>query len=199
MSRTAAHSIEGLILNRWSPRAMDGTAISTDEIARLLEAARWAPSGGNLQPWRWAYALRGTPAFDAFLGALVEANQAWCVNAGALLVAATETMRAPGKPNPTAAFDLGSSWMALALQGSAMGLVVHAMGGFDKDRARAACNAPAGVEIFAMVAVGHPGKLEDLPEKLRAREVQSDRNPQAQWAFEGRFPDAPASTPEAPR
>lgn len=193
MPRTAAHPIEPLILNRWSPRAMDATPITREELSRLLEAARWAPSSGNVQPWRWAYALRGGPHFDAFLDALVESNRAWCVNAGALLIAGTTPQRAPGKPNPTAAFDLGSSWMALALQGSAMGLVVHAMAGFDKDKARAACGAPAppaedGVELYAMVAVGHPGPVDVLPEKLRAREVESDRNAQESWAFDGRFP-----------
>ncbi len=196
MERTAAHPIETSILERWSPRAMDATPIALAELQRLLEAARWAPSSGNGQPWRYAYALRGTPHFDAYFAALVEANQAWCGRAGALLVAGTQTMRAPGKPRATAAFDLGASWMALALQGHAMGLVVHGMEGFDKDKARAACGAPAGVELYAMIAVGHPGKLKDLPEKYRAREVKSDRNAQEMWSFEGRFPEAiPADAP----
>lgn len=167
---------------------MDATPVARDELARLFEAARWAPSSGNAQLWRWAYALRGGPHFDAYLDALVDSNRVWCVNAGALLIAGTETMRAPGKPAPTAAFDLGSSWMALALQGRAMGLVVHAMAGFDKDKARAACGAPESVDLYAMVAVGHPGKVDDLPEKLRAREVPSDRNAQETWSFDGRFP-----------
>jgi nitroreductase len=198
VKRVAAHPIEPLFVERWSPRAMDGTPISAEELARLFEAARWAPSSGNAQPWRYAFARRGTPAFDAYLDALVEANRAWCVRAGALLIAGTQTMRAPGKPNPTAAFDLGSSWMSLALQGHTMGLVVHAMAGFDNAKARAACGAPAEVEIYAMIAIGHPGPITDLPEKLQARETPSDRNAQDTWAFEGRFPDS-STDGSAPR
>ncbi len=187
MPRHAAHDIDPLLLQRWSPRAMSGQPLSQESLLRLLEAARWAPSGGNLQPWRIAWALAGTPAFERFLGALVEGNREWCVRAGALLVLAARTVRADGRPNRSHAFDAGAAWMGLALQGTRMGLVVHAMGGFDEGRAREATGAPAELHLNCMIAVGHPGRVEDLPERLRPREAPSDREPLEAIAREGRL------------
>jgi nitroreductase len=166
---------------------MSAAPVSRQAILTLLEAARWAPSGGNGQPWRFVYALRGTPAFDAFLAALVPGNREWAHAAGALLVLAARTVRDDGKPASSAAFDAGAAWMALALQGTLSGLVVHAMGGFEKEAARAAAALPAGVEPQVMIAVGHPGRAEDLPEKLRAREQPNDRRPLSEIVFAGRF------------
>jgi nitroreductase len=187
--RAADHYIDPWFLQRWSPRAMSGVPLERAALLRLLEAARWAPSGGNLQPWRFAWALAGSPAFPAFLEALVEFNRVWCVRAGALLVVASRTLRGEGKPNPSHSFDAGAAWMSLALQGSRLGLVVHAMGGFDEGRARAACRAPADLHLECMVAVGSPGRVEELPENLRARETPSGREPVAAFAFEGAFPE----------
>jgi nitroreductase len=188
MPRAAEHDIDPRFLRRWSPRAMSGVPVERTELLRLLEAARWAPSSGNFQPWRFAYARAGTPAFERFFGALTQSNQAWCVRAGALLVAASSPTRGEGKPNRTHSFDTGAAWMSLALQGSEMGLVVHGMAGFDEARAREAASIPAGIHVECMIAVGHPGRVEDLPEKLRAREVPSGREPVSSFAFEGRFP-----------
>jgi len=166
---------------------MSGEPLARDTLLRLLEAARWAPSSGNVQPWRFAYALAGGPDFARFLEALVEGNRIWCVRAGALLVLASRKVRAEGKPNPTHAFDAGAAWMSLALQGSVMGLVVHAMAGFDDERARAAAAVPGGLHVNCMIAIGHPGRLEDLPEALLAREHPSGRDPISAFAFEGQF------------
>ena len=188
MSRVAAHPIEPLILNRWSPRAMSGEAVTGPELSRLLEAARWAPSAGNTQPWRFAYALAATDAFQRFHALLHEGNQAWCQRAGALLVLASLTVRDGDKPLRKHAFDAGAAWMALALQGSAMGLVVHGMGGFDHERARSVCRVPATFDLQCMVAVGRPGRIEDLSEQNRSREKPSDRQPIGSFAFEGAFP-----------
>jgi nitroreductase len=189
MSRTAAHPIDPMFTRRWSARAMSGKPVSRAAVETLLEAARWAPSSSNMQPWRFAYALGGTPLFEQFFGALVPFNQGWANKAGALLVAMTDTI-VPGKTdvNTSAAFDAGSAWMSLALQGSAMGLVVHAMGGFDRAKAREMTGAPKPFELMSMIAVGHPGDAATLPEGLRDREFQSDRNPQSAWAVEGRWP-----------
>jgi len=188
MTRIADHDIDPLFLRRWSPRAMSDAPLARADLLRLLEAARWAPSGGNLQPWRFAWALRGGADFPRFLEALVEGNREWCTRAGALLVVASRTTRGPGRPNPSHSFDAGAAWMALALQGTLCGLVVHAMGGFDEGRARAAASVPEDLRIECMVAVGHPGRVEDLPERLRPREAPSGREPVAAFAFEGRFP-----------
>jgi nitroreductase len=165
---------------------MSGAPLASEAVLTLLEAARWAPSSGNGQPWRFVWALRGTPAFEALLATLVPGNREWAHAAGALVLVAARTVRDDGKPAPTAAFDAGAAWMALALQGTLSGLVVHAMAGFDKAQASLAAALPPGVEPQAMVALGHPGRAEDLPEKHRARESPSDRLPLEQLAFEGR-------------
>jgi nitroreductase len=187
MTRVASQPIDPLFLRRWSPRAMSGAPLTRSQLLPLLEAARWAPSGGNGQPWRFAWALAGTPHFERFLAALVPGNREWCVRAGALLLLAAKVVRDDGKPAPSAPFDAGAAWMGLALQGTLSGLVVHAMGGFDKEAARAAAALPAGLEPQVMIAVGHPGRVEDLPEKLRERERPSDRLPLEALAVEGRF------------
>jgi nitroreductase len=187
MTRTTAHPIDPLFLRRWSPRAMSGAPLTRAQLLTLLEAARWAPSSGNGQPWRFAYALAGTPHFDRFLATLVPGNREWCVRAGALVLVCAKVVRDDGKPSPTAPFDAGAAWMALALQGTLSGLVVHAMAGFDHQAAKAAVGLPAGLEPQAMVALGLPGRVEDLPEKLREREQPNDRLPLEDLAVEGRF------------
>jgi nitroreductase len=187
MARTPAHPVDPLFPRRWSPRAMSGAPVELAALRTLLEAARWAPSGGNGQPWRFVFARRGTPAFDPLLAALVPGNREWAHAAGALVLLAARTVRDDGRPAASAAFDAGAAWMAFALQGTITGLVVHAMGGFDREAARAAAALPAGVEPQVMIAVGHPGDPQALPEKLRAREAPSDRLPLDGIAFEGRW------------
>lgn len=156
---------------------MSGAPLPREALLTLLEAARWAPSAGNGQPWRFAWALRGTPAFEAALAALVPANRAWAHAAGALVLLSARTVRDDGRPAPTAAFDAGAAWMALALQGTLSGLAVHAMAGFDREAARALARLGPGEEPQVMIAVGTPGAVEALPEPLRARETPSDRLP----------------------
>lgn len=167
---------------------MSGEAMTRDQLDQLFEAARWAPSSNNNQPWRYLFARAGTPEFTTFFDLLVPGNQLWCKQAGALLVALSKTTFENGKPSRTHSFDAGSGWMSLALQGSRMGLVVHGMEGFDYDGARARLGVPEGYTVECMIAVGHPGRVEDLPEVFRAREVPSDRKPVESFAFEGAFP-----------
>src|SRR5579883_2423915 len=177
MTRHADHDINPQFLRRWSGRAMSGEPISQEDLYRLFEAARWAPSSGNGQPWRFAYARAGTPHFARLLDLLVEGNRVWCVRAGALIVVASATLRGEGKPMRTHSLDTGAAWMSLALQGSEMDLVVHAMEGFDYARAAEVIKLPSDHQVECMIAVGHHGKVEDLPEKLREREKPNDRNP----------------------
>ena len=191
MTRTAAHPIEPFILHRWSPRAMSGEAIERAELLRLFEAARWAPSWGNSQPWRFVLTVRDTPAFKKLFDTLDTGNQEWCVRAAALvLVCSTKISKRPGKPDkplPTHAFDTGAAWMALALQARAMKLVAHGMGGFDPARARAECNVPDDVDIHCVVAIGKSGDPALLSEKNRASEKENDRDAIAQHVVEGAF------------
>jgi nitroreductase len=173
---------------RWSPRAMSGEAIDTRELMRLFEAARWAPSAFNNQPWRFLYALRDSEHWDGFFSLLVDANKLWAKNAAALIVIISkESFDYNGKPSRTHSLDTGAAWQNMALQGSLMGLVVHGMQGFDYDRAKAELNVPDGFTVEAMAAIGRDGDKSDLPEELREREVPSDRKKIAEIAFEGTF------------
>lgn len=186
--RRPDHPVDPLFVHRWSPRAMSGEPIADHQLMTLLEAARWAPSSYNEQPWRFMYAKRGTPHFDTFMSFLMEANQAWCKSAAALLVIASKkTFTHNGKPNVVSVFDAGSAWENLALQAAAMGLVTHGMAGFDGGKARAALGVPDDFDIIAMVAIGKPAPPETLPENFRAGEKPSPRKPIGEWAFEGKF------------
>jgi nitroreductase len=186
--RKPDHPIEPLFLARWSPRALSGEPITDAELLRLLEAARWAPSTYNEQEWRFLYARRDTAHWPAFFGLLAEANQAWCGRAAVLMVVLSHKLFARnGKPNPVHTFDAVAAFENLALQGAAMGLVVHGMAGFDRGRARATLGVPEDYDVEAMVAMGRPGDPDELPPELRAREVPSGRSPIAEIAREGPF------------
>jgi nitroreductase len=186
--RTSDYPIDPLILERWSPRAMSGEPMTEEELMQLFEAARWAPSAYNNQPWRFIYAYRDTPEWQKLFDLLVPFNQEWTKNAAVLIVIISANNFAfNGKPSRTHSFDTGSAWENLSLQGSAMGLVVHGMEGFDYDRARKELHIPADYTIEAMCAVGRPGKKENLPEQMQEREVQSGRKPVSEFIFEGTF------------
>jgi nitroreductase len=186
--RTADYPIDSLFLDRWSPRAMTSEAITEEELFTLFEAARWAPSSYNNQPWRILYARRDTPQWPLFFDLLVEFNQSWVKNAAALVVFISKTtFDHNGEPAATHSFDTGAAWGNLALQGALKGLVVHGMQGFDYDKARTALNIPEGFQVEAMAVIGKPGRAEDLPEKLQQRETPSDRRKLNETVFEGPY------------
>lgn len=186
--RTSTYPINPLILHRWSPRALSGEAIDETDLMTLFEAARWAPSAYNNQPWRFIYAKRDTEHWDALFGLMVEFNQRWTKQAGALVVVVSNgAFEYNGKPNPTHAFDTGSAWENLALQASSMGLIAHAMSGFDYEAAREVLGIPEGFHVHAMIAIGKPGTTEDLSEDMQEQEVPSDRRPLNEIIMEGRF------------
>jgi len=186
--RKPDHDIEPILFHRWSPRAMSGEEISEQELMILFEAARWAPSSYNAQPWRFLYARRGTANWDRFFDLMVEFNQGWTKHAAVLMVVVSrKTFESNDQAAPTHSFDAGAAWQNLALQGSTMGLVVHGMQGFDYEKARAVLNIPEHFQVDAMIAVGKPGKREDLPEDLQQREQPSDRKPVAEIVIEGGF------------
>lgn len=194
--KTASHRqpeypVEFLFPERWSPRALSGAHVDRATLLTLFEAARWAPSSFNNQPWRFVYALRGTPAWTRFLGLLTPKNQSWACNAGALVVIASKTtFDKTGKPSKTHSFDAGAAWMSVALQAHMQGLVAHGMEGFDYGAAGEAVGLPDGYVVEAMCAIGHPGDPAALPEALRADERPKGRNPVGSFAFEGRFSPA---------
>lgn len=186
--RKADYPVDDIFINRWSPRAMSGESISREELMSLFEAARWAPSSYNNQPWRFLYALRDTPEWSLFFDLLVEFNQSWAKNAAALiLILSKKNFDHNGQPSLTHSFDTGAAWAGLALQGFRNGLVVHGMQGFDYDKAKTVLNIPDEYQVEAMAAVGKPGRKENLPEALRERETPSTRKPIAEIVFEGKF------------
>lgn len=171
---------------------MSGEPIGTDELLVLFEAARWAPSSGNSQPWRFLFAHRDTAAWPLFFDLLNEGNKAWCRNAAALIVfiSATTSDRT-GRALVTHSYDTGAAWLSFALQGWKRGYVVHGMAGFDYARARDTLNVPDQFSVEAMAAVGQPGPVDVLPEALRQRETPSSRRPLTESVFEGPFVPRP--------
>ena len=186
-NRVAEYPIHEMILNRWSARAMSGEPLSNDEFMRLFEAARWAPSSRNNQLWRFIYARKGDGAWNVLLELLAENNQRWCKKADVLVVIVSRKIEADGSPNRTHSFSAGSAFENLALQGTVLNLVVHPMGGFDHHRARTELDIPDDWEVDVMVAIGKPGDINMLDEKLRAREMPSQRKPLHEFLMEGRF------------
>jgi nitroreductase len=186
--RRTAHPVDPLFPDRWSPRAMSGEALTQAELLTLLEAARWAPSSMNFQPWRFLYALRDTDFWPAFLDLLVPANRAWAERAGALVLFISRThFDGDGRPCITHSYDTGAAWQNLALQGTLSNLVVHGIQGFDYQRARRVLRVPEAYAIEAMAVIGRPGDVALLGATLRQREQPSDRRPLAETACEGPF------------
>ena len=180
--------VDAIFLNRWSPRSMSGDEISRDLLFSLFEAARWAPSSNNNQPWRFLYARRNTDYWPIFFDLLTEQNKIWAKNAAALIVVISKTtFDYNEKPARTHSYDAGAAWENLALQGSLKGLVVHGMQGFDYDKAKRALNIPDVFQVEAMIAIGKPGKKEDLPESLQEREMPSPREKLSEIVMEGSF------------
>ena len=186
--RKPDHPVESLFVERWSPRAMSGEPLSEGEILTLFEAGRWAPSTYNEQEWRFLYARRDTPQWAPIFDLLVEGNRAWCKNAGMLVVILAHKVFAKnGKPNPVHLFDAGAAFENIALQATAMGLIVHGMQGFDFEKARTTLQVPDDFAVAAMFAAGRPGPIEVLPEEVREREKPSGRRPVSESICEGPF------------
>lgn len=190
--RQSAYPVEPLILHRWSSRAFSGEPLSREALAPLLEAARWAPSSGNLQPWRFVVIGRSSPRWAAWLDLLSPGNRGWASHAGALLVLVSRRLipdKQTGAPRVSVShsFDAGAAWVCLAQQAAANGLVAHAMGGFDRDGARLALALDDRYQVEVMIAVGHPAAPETLTDEQRAREVPNGRRPQSEWVFEEQF------------
>lgn len=186
-NRTTEYEIEDLFLKRHSPRAMSGKPVSKKELMTLFEAARWAPSASNIQPWRFIYAMRDTSEFETFFSLLVDFNKAWCVRAGALIVTISKKTDDKGQSSVTHSFDTGSAWENLALQAQIMGLVAHGMAGFNYKSAKEKLGIPDDYNVEMMIAIGKPGKIENLPEYMRAGETPNDRKSLEGMVFEGKF------------
>ncbi|MDV6331501.1 nitroreductase family protein [Asticcacaulis sp. 201] len=185
--RTSDYPIEKQFLERWSPRAFSDQPVTETQVLTVLEAARWAPSASNLQPWRFFYGVRGEPEFDTLLSLLVPFNEGWAKDAGALIFIASVTSFDGQRQNITNSFDAGSAFMSLSLQAHSMGLVAHGMAGIEYDKVPVVLGLPDTLKVEAAVAIGYQGEASSLPEGLQAREAPSGRLPLADIAFKGHF------------
>ncbi len=184
------HEILPYISHRWSPRSMTGESLLEEELFSLFEAARWAPSSYNNQPWRFLYAQRATPEWPLFFDLMGAFNQSWTKNAGVLLVVLSAKQFAhSGKPSRTHSFDTGAAWMAMALEATSRGLVIHGMEGFDYERTYTSLHIPKeAFQVEAMVAIGKRAPVSKLPSELQEREKPSLRRPINESISSGVFP-----------
>lgn len=185
--REANYPADDIFLKRYSPRAMSGEAISKEELMTLFEAARWAPSSSNRQPWRFVYAMRDTPEFDKLFSFLIDFNKDWCKRASALIVTISDKTKKDGSFSFTHSFDTGAAWENLALQAQSLGLIAHGMSGIHYDLIKEGLAIPDSYAVEMMIAIGKHGKIEDLSEDLRPREKPSDRKKLEEFVFEGKF------------
>ena len=192
--RAPDHPVDDLFLQRWSPRAFDGSEMPEEDLLTMFEAARWAPSAFNSQPWRFLYARRGGADWERFLSLLIPWNQSWAHSASALVYILSDTLpftdRKTGEPQPstTHSFDSGAAWACLALQASLMGYLAHGMSGIQYEPARSELRVPERFVLNAACAIGRIGDPAQLDEKLRAREFPSGRKGIGELAFAGNFP-----------
>jgi nitroreductase len=184
--RKTEYDVHSLFLNRWSPRAFLNKEVPEDILLSVFEAARWAPSAGNSQPWKYIIA-RAAEDRERFLGFINPSNVEWCSHAPVIAVVFANQQNANGNANRWGSFDAGTSWGYLALEAANQGLYAHAMGGFDKDKAKETLQAPDEYEAMAVIAIGYRGDKEQLSEKHQEREKPSTRRPLEESLFEGKF------------
>jgi nitroreductase len=182
--------VHDLIKERRSPLAYSERSVGREELRSLLEAARWAASSYNQQPWHFIVATKEDPReYERLLGCIVPANALWAASAPVLMLSVAKlTYDSNGAPNRHALYDVGQATANLAIQATALGLAVHQMGGFDMERARAEFQIPEGYEPVAAIAVGYSGDTESLPESLRERaSAPRTRRELGKFVFTGRW------------
>ncbi|KAA0547347.1 nitroreductase family protein [Bacillus sp. BGMRC 2118] len=179
-SRKSEHNIDSVFINRWSPRSFLEKEVPTEVVMRLFEAARWAPSANNLQPWRFIFAQSNEDR-ERFHSFILDGNRIWCEKAPVLAVLISD------KESGAHAFDAGTAWGYLALQATKEGLITHAMGGINKEKAREVLNIPDQYDVQIAIAIGYQGEKEALPEHLQEREQPSNRRPLEETVFEGKY------------
>lgn len=188
--RTAHPKVEKLIVDRWSPRAFDGSEISQEDLDVIFEAAGWAPSGYNIQPWTFLYARRGDANWDLFLSGLIDFNKSWAKDASALVyIVSDKYMRSDegNKDNYSHSFDAGSAWALAALQALSLGYHTHGMVGLKFGEVEGLLGIPDDHRLEAAFVIGRVAPKEQLPDYLQEREVPSTRKPVSEIAKAGKF------------
>lgn len=184
--RISDYPVSPLFLNRWSTRAFSNREVSDQDLYTVLDAAHWAPSAFNDQPWRF-FVAKTEEQRSVFHQFINEFNLSWASSAPVLILVASDKLRANGDPNGAHAFDAGAAWASMAIQATMLGLFTHAMGGFDRDKARQMLNIPDQFDLHAVIALGYHGDKSALPEAFQQREVPNDRRPLNELVFEGKF------------
>ncbi len=185
---TNEHPIHDLIRRRWSPRAFADKTVPPDLLRSLFEAARWAASSMNDQPWAYLVATKDDAEnFAKMVSVLMDGNSIWAKNAPVLLLSVARlNFKHNGSANRVAVHDLGAANASLTLQATALGLGVHQMGGFHRDKAREVFQIPEGWEPVAAMAIGYPGDPASLPENLQKREIAPrSRQPLSEFVMSG--------------
>jgi nitroreductase len=182
--------VHQLIIDRWSPRAFSERPVPPDVLRSLFEAARWAPSSSNEQPWAYIVGTREDHEnFAKMLSVLIEFNAGWAKNAPVLALAVAELNFAKNNaPNRNAQYDTGAATALLSVEATARGLAVHQMAGFDPAKAREVFAIPAGWEAIAAIAIGYPGDPNSLPQHLKDRELAPrTRKPLSEFVMAGHW------------
>lgn len=184
--RTASHDIDPIYLKRWSPRSFLNKEVPESVLRSIFEAARWAPSAANMQPWHFVIA-RKEKDHEKFLSFINENNVAWCKNAPVLIAVTSKMDSERFGDNITHAFDTGAAWGFLALEATRQGLATHGMGGFDREQAKEVLQIPDNYAVQALIALGYRGDKETLDEKFHDREIPSNRKEADEFISEGIF------------
>jgi nitroreductase len=187
---STGHPIHEVIAQRWSPRAFSAEPVSPEILRSLFEAARWAASSYNDQPWAYIVATKDDPEnYAKLLSVLMDMNQAWAKQAPVLAISvARRHFKHNGAPNPVSFHDLGAANAQLTMEATSRGLRVHQMGGFHHDKAREAFGLPEGWDPVSAIAIGHPGDPQTLPENFRAGELAPrTRKPLSEFVMSGHW------------
>ncbi|SFF75073.1 Nitroreductase [Novosphingobium sp. CF614] len=188
--RNANPKVQPLIIERWSPRAFDGSEIPQEDLDVIFEAAGWAPSAYNVQPWTFLYAKKGDANWDVFLSQLVEFNQGWARQASVLVYVVSDSQMRSDKGNSdnhSHSFDAGAAWVLAALQARAMGYDTHGMTGIKFGEAEAALGIPADHRLEAAFVIGKRAPKDVLPDFLQEREAPAGRKPVSEIVKAGTF------------
>ncbi|MFA8449095.1 MAG: nitroreductase family protein [Bacteroidales bacterium] len=183
------HDIHDLLVERWSPRAFSGKEIEKDKLHKIFEAARWAPSAYNEQPWRFIIGFKGDETYKKIVDTLVEFNQIWTATAPILVLnICRKTFSLNENPNPTASYDLGQAVAHLSIEATAQGLHVHQMSGFEPDVANKLFKIPENYKSTAVMAIGYIGDPSQLPENIAQMEHNKrERNTSKSFVFSKEF------------
>jgi nitroreductase len=186
----ADHPVHDFILRRWSPRAFSDKPVSPEVLRSLFEAARWAASSYNDQPWAYIVATKDDEKnYSKVLGVLMDMNAAWAKQAPVLAISvARRSFKHNGTPNPVALHDVGAANAQLTMEATSRGLLVHQMAGFHHDKAREVFGIPEGWDPVSAIAIGYPGDPQTLPEKLRTPELAPrTRKPLSEFVMTGQW------------